>query len=217
MLHKFGPIYRIKRFRRAQRLHRERINRERNLQRQRLYDRLYPRRIIENGNIFIDSFNSINRLTKIGHELLEISQSPFQQIIKKIFVVFFQDYFSLPVNIEQTNLELVLNSINNKVVNQPKYQFQVKILTFKTRLEDEYPPHMQIIINGKNVIEQIYKIKKDTIDNGITVFYYNPIDVSQNIQNNNNFTINTHETIGVLILQIVKINSFISTLNLANL
>ncbi|KAM9997554.1 hypothetical protein ACTFIY_007228 [Dictyostelium cf. discoideum] len=213
MLHKFGPIFRIKRFRRAQRLHRERINRERNIQRQRLYDRLYPRRIIENGNIFIDSFNSINKLTKSGHELLEISQSPFQQIIKKIFVVFFQDYFSLPVNIKQSDLELVLNNKDN----QPKYQFHVKILTFKTRSEDEYPPHIQVVVNGKNVIDQIFKIKKDTIENGITVFYYNPIDVSQNILNKNNFTINTHETIGVLMLQIVKINSFISTLNLANL
>ncbi|KAM9968412.1 hypothetical protein ACTFIW_002850 [Dictyostelium discoideum] len=213
MLHKFGPIFRIKRFRRAQRLHRERINRERNIQRQRLYDRLYPRRIIQNGNVFIDSFHSINTLTKSGHELLEISQSPFQQIIKKIFVVFFQDYFSLPVNIKQSDLELVLN---NKV-NQPKYQFQVKIITFKNRSEDEFPPHMQIVVNGKNVIDQIYKNKKDTIENGITVYYYNPIDVSQNIQNKNTFTINTHETIGVLMLQIVKINSFISTLNLANL
>ncbi|KAN0009160.1 hypothetical protein ACTFIU_006433 [Dictyostelium citrinum] len=215
MYYRFGPLFRMKRFRRAHREHRERVIRERNKERQKILKELYPKRLIENGNIFLDNFNSINKLTMVGHQILEKSQSPFQKVIKKLYVVSFQDFFCLPVNIREKYLKLV--SKNTDEPNQSQYQFQVKIFTFKKSFEFEYPSHMQIILNGNNIIESHHNIKNHIIENQITVFHYNPIDVSQYINNNNRFTMHALGTIGVLMLQIVKINNFISPLNLINL
>ncbi|KAN0030803.1 hypothetical protein ACTA71_009448 [Dictyostelium dimigraforme] len=209
MFHRFGPIFRYKRFRRAQRIHRERVARHQNQMHRREYEN-QPKGTIENGVVFIDSFNSLDVLSTGGKEIIERSQSPFHQVVKKLYVVSFEDYFNLPVNVDENDLELISNSSGKS--DQSQHRLHIKIQLLKSSKCD-CPPNVVIFINGKNVNE-FHKIKNDSMDESITIYNFSPIDVSQIIGKKNQFSVNALGSCGILMLQVVKLNNFISPFSL---
>ncbi|KAK5584119.1 hypothetical protein RB653_005726 [Dictyostelium firmibasis] len=149
-----------------------------------------------NGIILIDRFNSINEINNhpdaiSTYETFDKIQSPFHRVLKKIFVVSFNSYFSLPVNVEDHDLKLIKPTNSG----DPQFQFQIKVLPLEEKENwENNPPQIQIIINDKR----------------ITILNHNPIDVSQIIKNNNDFTMYSPGIKGLLLFQIVEQNYFMS-------